>query len=47
MARKNHTRFHLLGLFLVTTILGACQSSGLEQSFSAVVPVEGKITFSD
>lgn len=47
MARKNHTRLNLLCLFLVVTALGACQSSGLKQSFSAVMPVEGKITFSD
>lgn len=47
MALKNHARLHLLGLLFVVTALSACQSSGLEQSFSAVVPVEGKITFSD
>lgn len=27
--------------------LAACQSSGLDQSFSAQIPVDGVITFSD
>lgn len=28
-------------------VLSACQSSGLKQSFSASLPVQGEIVFSD
>lgn len=41
---------HILALVFVVVLgsfLSGCQSSGLKQSFSAELPIDGKITFSN